>query len=260
MKTNFIAGFLSGAVIFGAVGALAAGLVANPNPFPVQLNGNDVDIEGYNIEGSTYFKLRDIADVVGDFGVDFNNDTIQLSKDGYVYDNTVTQRPFVDKITLTEDNDSWPGGATIYYDLDFDGNTDTIQLRQIRAEDPESGLNTLKTELIINGNSLVIDNAYKTHGCGAMFVCDIDQTDNALDIMLLMSYKSTDAQVYQYKNGSIIEVGNSIPIGGFGEVTEPEYANLSVNDTSWQPAGFTISVGGNSYYFVKDSTGNFVEQ
>ena len=91
MKTNFIAGFLSGAVIFGAVGVLAAGLVANPNPFPVQLNGNDVDIEGYNIEGSTYFKLRDIADVVGGFGVDFNNDTIQLSKDGYVYDNTVKE-------------------------------------------------------------------------------------------------------------------------------------------------------------------------
>lgn len=260
MKINFIAGFLSGAVIFGAAGALAAGLVANQNPFPVQLNGNDVDIEGYNIEGSTYFKLRDIADVVGGFDVDFNNDTIQLSKDGYVYDNTVTQRPFVDKITLIEDNDSVFGGATVYYDLDFDGNIDTIQLRQSGSTTDDLMFNTRKTELIINGDSLVIENAYKTHGCGAMFVCDIDQTDNALDIMLLMSYKSTDAYIYQYKNGSIVQVGNSIPIGGFQEVTEPEYANLSVNDTSWQPAGFTISVAGNSYYFEKYSTGNFVEQ
>lgn len=260
MKTNFVAGFLSGAVFFGTVGVLAAGLVANPNPFPVQLNGNDVYIEGYNIEGSTYFKLRDIAEIVGDFDVDFNNNTIQLSKDGYVYDNTVAQIPFADKITFTEDNDSWPGGATVYYDLDFDGNTDRVQLHQIRAEDAESGLNTLKTELIINGNSLVIDNAYKTHGCGAMFVCDVDQTDNLFDIILLMSYKSTNALVYQYKNGSIVQVGNLIPVGGFEEVTEPEYANLSVNDTSWQPVGFTISAAGNSYYFEKDSAGNFVEQ
>ena len=33
-----------------------------------------------------YFKLRDIADVVGGFNVDFKNNTIRLSKDGYVYE------------------------------------------------------------------------------------------------------------------------------------------------------------------------------
>lgn len=85
MKTNFIAGFLSGALIFGAAGVLAAGLIANPNPFPIMLNGESVSMEGYNIEGSTYFKLRDIAEVVGGFGVNFNDNTIQLSKDGYLY-------------------------------------------------------------------------------------------------------------------------------------------------------------------------------
>ena len=77
MKKQFITGFLTGAITFGTMGALAAGLVANPNPFAVQLNGNNVSIEGYNIEGSTYFKLRDIADTVGGFTVDFQNNTIQ---------------------------------------------------------------------------------------------------------------------------------------------------------------------------------------
>ena len=79
MKRNFITGFLCGALIFGAVGVLATNLTAAPNPFPITLNGNDVSIEGYNIEGSTYFKLRDIADVVGGFEVGFENDTIILT-------------------------------------------------------------------------------------------------------------------------------------------------------------------------------------
>ena len=79
MKRNFIAGFLCGAVIFGAAGALAASLTATPNPFPIKLNGNDVSIEGYNIEDSTYFKLRDIADAVGGFEVGFEDDTIILT-------------------------------------------------------------------------------------------------------------------------------------------------------------------------------------
>lgn len=79
MKRNFIAGFLCGAVIFGAVGAIATGLTATPNPFPIKLDGNDVSIEGYNIEDSTYFKLRDIADAVGGFEVGFEDNTIILT-------------------------------------------------------------------------------------------------------------------------------------------------------------------------------------
>lgn len=88
MKKQFIIGYIAGAITFGAIGALAAGLLANPNPFPIELNGESVSMEGYNIEGSTYFKLRDIAAVVGGFDVDFHDNTIQLSKDGYVYNNT----------------------------------------------------------------------------------------------------------------------------------------------------------------------------
>ncbi len=88
MKKQFIIGFTTGAVIFSAVGAFAGQYIATENPFPIQLNGQNIQLEGYNIEGSTYFKLRDIANVVGGFTVDFQNNTIQLAKDGYVYDNS----------------------------------------------------------------------------------------------------------------------------------------------------------------------------
>jgi hypothetical protein len=87
MKRNFITGFVSGALICGAAAVVAANYTATENQYPVQLNGNNVNVEGYNIDGYTYFKLRDIADTVGGFTVDFQNDTIQLAKDGYSYDN-----------------------------------------------------------------------------------------------------------------------------------------------------------------------------
>ncbi len=79
MKKRFITGFVSGAVVFGMLGAMAATYVANDNPFPIKLDGKDVSIEGYNIDDYTYFKLRDIADAVGGFEVDFKDDTILLT-------------------------------------------------------------------------------------------------------------------------------------------------------------------------------------
>ena len=75
-------------MLFGSVGVFAGQYMATDNPFPVQLNGQSVSIEGYNINDNTYFKLRDIADAVGGFNVDFQNNTIQLSQNGYVYSDT----------------------------------------------------------------------------------------------------------------------------------------------------------------------------
>ncbi|MBR0470899.1 MAG: hypothetical protein IJJ55_06765 [Clostridia bacterium] len=85
MKNKFITGVIIGGLLFGTAGAFAVQYVATENPFPVHLNGKNVSIEGYNIEGSTYFKLRDIADIIGGFDVGFDGTTIQLAKDGYSY-------------------------------------------------------------------------------------------------------------------------------------------------------------------------------
>lgn len=81
MKKQFIIGYIAGALTFGVFGVLAAGLTAEPNPFPITLNNQNISMEGYNIEGSTYFKLRDISTAVGCFSVDFANDTIILTTD-----------------------------------------------------------------------------------------------------------------------------------------------------------------------------------
>lgn len=76
---GFITGIILGVVITGSISVFAAFYTAADNPFPITYNGNSVSLEGYNIEGSTYFKLRDIADVVGGFNVGFENNTITLT-------------------------------------------------------------------------------------------------------------------------------------------------------------------------------------
>ena len=47
------------------IGAFAANMITTPNTYEVQLDGKDVNIEGYNVDDYTYFKLRDISDAVG---------------------------------------------------------------------------------------------------------------------------------------------------------------------------------------------------
>lgn len=79
IKKNFITGFVSGAVLFSVAGVLSANMVTTPNAYPVKLDGKDIDIEGYNVDDYTYFKLRDISDAVGGFDVDFKDDTILLT-------------------------------------------------------------------------------------------------------------------------------------------------------------------------------------
>ena len=66
--TGFIAGFVLGAVMFGGVAAYAAGIIANPTTSKILVDGKDVNVTAYNIEGRNYLQLRDMAAAV-DFSV-----------------------------------------------------------------------------------------------------------------------------------------------------------------------------------------------
>ena len=50
-----------------------------PNPYKIRVNGAEKPMEGYNINGYSYFKLRDIGEQVG-FNVDFKEDTILIDE------------------------------------------------------------------------------------------------------------------------------------------------------------------------------------
>lgn len=76
---KFILGFITGGIICAAVTGIAVEYAVTANPYPVKVDGQAAAIEGYNINDSTYFKLRDVSDAVGGFSVDFKDDTIVIN-------------------------------------------------------------------------------------------------------------------------------------------------------------------------------------
>ena len=87
MKKNFITGFITGGIICAAVTGFAVEYAVTTNPYPVKVNGVETAIEGYNINDSTYFKLRDVADAVGGFEVGFEDNAIVVNTPNVLYDN-----------------------------------------------------------------------------------------------------------------------------------------------------------------------------
>lgn len=74
---SLICGILIGVTVTLSATALAE-LIANPNPYPVKVNGQEVQIEGYNINDSTYFKIRDVAAAIGGIDVDFVDGAVTI--------------------------------------------------------------------------------------------------------------------------------------------------------------------------------------
>ena len=89
---KLISGIIIGAVLGTAIGGFAVNSIVD-NPFPVVVNGEKKNIEGYNIDDRTYFKLRDIADAVGGFSVDFKDNTILIDTEGAAPAQTATAAP-----------------------------------------------------------------------------------------------------------------------------------------------------------------------
>lgn len=80
---KFICGLVAGTVLTSLVGAYAVSEIYE-NPYPIYVNGEQKEIQGYNIDGYSYFKLRDIAEATGKFDVDFQNDRVVIdTTDGY---------------------------------------------------------------------------------------------------------------------------------------------------------------------------------
>lgn len=55
---KFILGFITGSIIAAAVTGFAVEYAITGNPYPVKVNGIETAIEGYNINNSTFFKLK----------------------------------------------------------------------------------------------------------------------------------------------------------------------------------------------------------
>lgn len=111
--TSNIACFISGVIVASTVGAIAATYTATENTFPIKVNGQDAQMEGYNIEGSTYFKLRDIGDKMG-FDVGFEDNTIYVGEIPITKTEQSTIGPI--EVSVTNSGEKTNGDIPIYKD------------------------------------------------------------------------------------------------------------------------------------------------
>ena len=79
---TFITGLLVGATLFGGTAAYAAGVMAEQSMNRFLVDGQEVQLNAYAINGSNYLKLRDIGKAVG-FNVywDAEKHCVQIESD-----------------------------------------------------------------------------------------------------------------------------------------------------------------------------------
>lgn len=96
---NIVIGIVIGGLLTCSIGAIADNIYSvTENPYPITINGKAKSIEGYNIDGSTYFKLRDIGKQVG-FEVGFNEGVISITTQESIVNDSVTNE---NTVTNTE--------------------------------------------------------------------------------------------------------------------------------------------------------------
>lgn len=94
---TMLTGLLIGAVLTGGSAAVAAGITAERSHHRVVVDGKEVQMEAYVINGNNYVKLRDIGEQVG-FNVYWDNDArcVQIETDK-PYTGTAPQKMESDK-------------------------------------------------------------------------------------------------------------------------------------------------------------------
>ena len=89
---TFVMGMVLGAVLLGGGAAMAAGLMAEPSTQRFYVDGSEVDLEAYVINGNNYVKLRDVGRAV-DFGVVYDGATNSVQMD--------STSPYVEEVPAT---------------------------------------------------------------------------------------------------------------------------------------------------------------
>ncbi len=97
---SFIAGILTGTTLFGGSVAAATELVVKPAWQPIYVNGQQVSMDAYNINGYNYVKLRDIGQAVG-FNV-YWLDGVQVDSDA-PYTGEAPRQEVVNEATLNDE-------------------------------------------------------------------------------------------------------------------------------------------------------------
>ena len=71
---QFVAGFAICLILLSAIfiTGFAEGFTVLPNPYPITLNGAEISVEAYNINGFTFLKLADVGKAIPGTTIKFN--------------------------------------------------------------------------------------------------------------------------------------------------------------------------------------------
>ncbi len=236
---KFICGLVAGTVLTSLVGAYAVSEIYE-NPYPIYVNGEQKEIQGYNIDGYSYFKLRDIAEATGKFDVDFWNDNVQISQDGYVYNNTAPETVNINDLITNYIDTS----RTV---TNYDGTQEEYTYRLPQLNIQSSDAETINKDIDNRFGSLAKkDLEYYEAG----FALDIYKTDyeaalNNDILSLMVNAKATynDVEYYEgysidIKTGKIVSNSDLVAMSGHTEqdfldylysVMQPYYEQYYLN-------------------------------
>jgi hypothetical protein len=110
---QFIAGFVTCVILLSAIfiTGFAEGLTVLLNPYPVTINGVEIAVEAYNINGFTFLKLADVGKAIPNTTIKFNeiDKRIEINSAGSV-------NPTSEQITSSEGVNTMSIAAAIEYD------------------------------------------------------------------------------------------------------------------------------------------------
>jgi hypothetical protein len=110
---QFIAGFVTCAILLSAIfiTGFAEGITVLPNPYPVTINGVEITVEAYNINGFTFLKLADVGKAIPNTTIKFNeiDKRIEINSAGSV-------NPTSEQTTSTEEVSLLSTATAIEYD------------------------------------------------------------------------------------------------------------------------------------------------
>ncbi len=133
---------------------------------------------------------------------------------------------------------------SVSYDLNFDGQTDTLTVNRYNIYSEDMGSNCARYEFIINDNSYFITDT-RSGSCSQLFVTDIDQTDSYVDIIMLWQDKEIYAQIFRFDGSQLLELNNS---SGYN------YFNVWSNAAYWDK----VNSSSNGVYDISDMMENVI--
>lgn len=113
---KYISGLLTGIIIATSLTTFAAvQLKVVPNPYPVLVNGTKTNVQGYNINNSTYLKLSDLKSA----GIDarYNKDKKQIEVKSFTSSDSTTENEKFTPDGVKLDADHYGEGYVGIYDI-----------------------------------------------------------------------------------------------------------------------------------------------